>query len=228
MAQLEFETAVKLDANFAAPYVQTAFCVHNRYWNYLQRYSEVERVQAIQLTNHALELAPSDDAVLGLAAYIIGNMDDDVERGVALADRSLQLNPNHLQAWAIKGYLSALLGDLLGARDALNQAIRLSPVDKVNLVGALRGHLTAALISGSAAEQADWAGKLLALNPADVHGLLRLYDLALLNGDAEGARKAYGRVVELHPNLRKSLLREMYLRYKTRTSSDGASFHQPN
>ncbi|MCK1679988.1 hypothetical protein IVA87_11115 [Bradyrhizobium sp. 147] len=228
LAQVEFETAFKLDAIFAAPYVQAAFCVHNRYWNYLQRYSEQERAQAIQLTNRALELAPSDDAVLGLAAYIVGNMNDEVERGVALADRSLQLNPNHLQAWAINGYLSALLGDLLGARDALDQAIRLSPLDKVNIVGALRGHLTAALISGSPTEQADWAGKLLSLNPTDVHGLLRLYDVALLNGDVDGANRTCGRIVELYPSLRKTLLREMYSVSKTRASSDRASFYQSN
>ena len=214
LAQVQFETAIKLDANFAAPYVQTAFCVHNRYWNYLQRYSEEDRVQAIQLTDRALELAPSDDTVLGLAAYIIGNMSDEVERGIALADRSLQLNPNHLQAWAIRGYLSALLGDLLDADEALDQAIRLSPVDKVNIVGTLRGKLTAALLSGSLTEQADWANKLLVLNPTDVHGLLRLYDVALLNGDANNASGILGRIVELYPNLRKSLLREMYLRFR--------------
>ena len=211
-AQAEFEAAIRLDPSFALPYVQAAFCVHNRYWNYLQRYSEDERTEAIRLTTHALELAPNDDTVLGLAAYIIGNMNDEVERGVALADRSLHLNPNLLQAWAIKGYLSVLVGDLVNAREALDQAIRLSPLDKVSLVGALRGYLAASLLTGE--DQAAWAKKLLALNPTDVHGLLTLYDAALLTGATEEASSTHRRIVESYPNLRKSLLREMYLRYR--------------
>ncbi len=212
-AQAEFERAISLDPNFALPYVQAAFCVHNRYWGYLQRYSEAERTEAVRLTTRALELAPNDDAVVGLAAYIIGNMNDEVERGIALADRSLHLNPNLLQAWAIKGYLSAVAGDLRAAREACDQAIRLSPLDRASIVGALRGHIAASL-AGSVEEQTAWAKQLLTLNPADVHGLLRLYDVALLSGATDEANSMHKRIVELYPNLRKPLLREMYLRYR--------------
>jgi TolB-like protein len=213
-AQAEFETSISLDPNFPLPYVQAAFCVHNRYWGFLQRYSEEERAKAVRQTTCALELAPNHDAVLGIAAYIIGNMNDEVERGVGLSDRSLHLNPNFLQAWAIKGYLSAIAGDLAPAREALGEAVRLSPLDRVTLVGALRGYIAVSLATGELEEQAAWAKQLLLLNPTDIHGLLRLYDVALQNGAADEANRVHERIIKLYPGVRKPLLREMYVRYR--------------
>jgi TolB-like protein/class 3 adenylate cyclase len=213
-AQLEFEAAIALDPNFALPYVQAAFCMHLRYWSYLEPSGANERADAMRLATRALELAPDDDAVLSTAAFVVGAWNDEVERGIALADRALHLNPNLAQAWGIKGYLSALMGDLLVARHALDQAIRLSPLDRGNVIGSLRGHITATFAAGALDEQAVWARKLVALNPTDVHGLLRLYYLALLSGDANGAENMIARIMGLYPDLRKPLLREMYLRYR--------------
>ncbi len=212
-AQTEFERAFALDPNFALAHVQAAYCVHNRFWNYLQPLTDEARAEVTRRTARALELAPSDDAVLGMAAFVVGTLNDEVERGIALADRSLHLNPNFAQAWAIKGYLSALMGDLLIARQALDQAIRLSPLDRGNVIGALRGHLTVSLATGDLEEQAVWAKKLVALNPTDLHGLVRLHYLAILNGDPDEANGMLTKIMGLYPDLRKSFLREMYLRY---------------
>lgn len=213
-AQLEFEAASTLDPNFALPYVQAAFCMHLRYWSFLQPSGDKERTEAMRLVTRALELAPDDDAVLSMAAFVVGAWNDEVERGIALADRALHLNPNLAQAWGIKGYLSALMGDLLIARQALDQAIRLSPLDRGNVIGSLRGHITASFAAGDLDKQAAWAKKLVALNPTDVHGLLRLYYLALLGGNANEANGMLARIMGLYPELRKPLLREMYLRYR--------------
>ena len=214
LAQIEFETAISLDANFALAYVHAAFQVHNRFWNYLAPFTEQERAEAIRLTLHALELAPKHDGVLSIAAYILGNMNREVEHAIALADQSLDLNPNVARAWAIKGYLSALAGDLSKAHTASDQAIRLNPLDIHNVIGALRGHLAASFVAGAPDELLAWAKKLVALYPADVHALFALREVALVNGDASEADRILGRIVELYPQLRKPFLREMYLRYR--------------
>jgi hypothetical protein len=137
-AQLEFETATTLDPDFALGYAQAAFCVHARYWNYLHAITDEERAKAIRLAARAIELAPEDDGVLGLAAYTMGNLDDDVERGLAMADRAITMNPNFALAWSIKGYLTVLAGNMADARHALNEAIRLNPLNTVTIVASLR------------------------------------------------------------------------------------------
>ena len=93
-AQAEFEMAISLDPTFALAYAQAAFCLHNRYYNYLHAISDEERRSAVSFASRAVELAPSDDAVsLGLAAFSIGNLDNDLEGGLALAVGPSRLTP---------------------------------------------------------------------------------------------------------------------------------------
>jgi TolB-like protein/class 3 adenylate cyclase len=213
-AQVEFEKATSIDPNFALPYVHAAFCVHNRYWTYQHDITEDERTKAINFALRAIELAPEDDGVLGLAAYIIGNLDDDVERGLALADRAVAVNPNFAQAWSIKGYLTVLTGDMAGARQALNEAIRLNPLNTQTLVASLRSHMAACIALRLPEEYVTWARKLVALSPTDVHALLALLCHAVRQANASEANKALQRIRSLYPHLRKAHLRRMYLRYR--------------
>jgi TolB-like protein/class 3 adenylate cyclase/tetratricopeptide (TPR) repeat protein len=213
-AQVEFEAAISLDPTFALPYVQTAFCIHNRYLNYLHALADDERRAAIKFVSRAIELAPADDGVLGLAAYVIGNLDDDVERGIALADRAIAINPNFASAWSIKGYLTALRGDILEAQEALHEAVRLNPLDHICVIGALRSYMVACVALRQHEEVASWARKLLALSPTDIHGIVALYAEAGRVGDIAEANKLLARIQSLYPHLRKQHLRQMYLRYR--------------
>jgi TolB-like protein/class 3 adenylate cyclase len=211
-AQAEFEKAISLDPDLAMAHVRAAFCVHNRFWGYLIPYTDKERTEMIRLTELALQIAPNHDNVLGIAAYIVGNVGREQERGLALADRSLDLNPNLAQAWSIKGYLSALAGDLSNARYALDQSIRLNPLDLGSIIGALRGYLTICFALGS--DEVIWARKLIAISPTDVHALFCLCDVARRAGDNEEADRISARMMKLCPTLRKPVLREMYLRFQ--------------
>ncbi|WP_291685765.1 adenylate/guanylate cyclase domain-containing protein [Bradyrhizobium sp.] len=213
-AQGEFEAAISLDPNLALAYVQAAFCIHNRYYTYLHTISDDERAAAIKLASRALELAPADDAVLGVAAFTIGNLDDDVERGLALADRAIAINPNFASAWSIKGYLTALMGDMPDARQALNEAVRLNPLDLANAIAALRSHMVACAGLRQHDDFTGWARKLLALSPTDVHGIVALYSEAMRLGNSAEADKQLARIQTLYPHLRKQHLRQMYLRYR--------------
>ena len=107
-----------------------------------------------------------------------------------------------------------MAGDLVAAHHASNQAIRLNPLDINSVIGALRGHLAASFVAGAPDELAAWATRLVAVFPADVHGLFGLCDVALVTGDTSEANRILGRIMELYPRLRKPFLREMYLRYR--------------
>lgn len=213
-AQSEFETAVSLDPNFAVAYVQAAFCLHNRYWNYQHAITDEERRKAVEFASRAIELAPADDGVLGIAAYVIGNFENDVERGVALANRSIALNRNFAMAWSIKGYLLALMGETVDAREALHQAVRFNPLDPMSVVGAIRSHIVTSIALREHDVVASWTRKLLDLNPTDLHGLVTMYGESVRVGDTAEADKLLARIKELYPHLRKVHLRQMYMRYR--------------
>jgi adenylate cyclase len=212
-AQLEYKTAVSLDPDFALALSQAAVSIHHR-WAYLISITAEERTEAVSFAKRAIELAPDDAIVLGRAAYVLGNLNDEIERGVALADRSIALNPNLAMAWTIKGYLSVLLGDMIPAKQAIDHSIRLNPLDVGNVIGAIRSHMTLCSALEQYEERAVWARKLLTLLPADVHAMGALHDDAVRTGDMEVANTTLSRIQSLYPHLRKSHLREQYLRYR--------------
>lgn len=213
-AQGEFEKAISLDPNLALAYVRAAFCTHNKYYTFLHQLTNDERAEAVRLASRAIELAPEDETVLGIAAYVLGNLNDQVEHGLALANRAIALNPNFANAWTIKGYLSVLMGDAIPAKQAIDQAIRLNPLDVANVIGALRSHLAASSILEQHEQRVVWAKKLIALNPTDVHGLAALHDEALLAGNTQEASDTLSRIQSLYPYLRKSHFRQMYRGYR--------------
>lgn len=213
-AQSEFEAAIALDPNFALPYVQAAFCIHNRYYTYQHTITDDDREAAIRLVSRALELAPEDDAVLGIAAFTVGNLEDDVERGLALAERAIAINQNFASAWSIKGYLTAVMGKMAEAHLALNEAVRLNPLDLATAIAALRSHMVACAGLGERDDFASWARRLLVVSPTDVHGLVALYADAVRHGDTVAANKQLTRIKNLYPHLRRQHLRQMYLRYR--------------
>jgi adenylate cyclase len=212
-AQLEYKTAISLDPDFALALSQAAVSIHHR-WAYLISITAEERTEAVRLAKRAIELAPDDATVLGRAAYVLGNLNDEIERGVALADRAIALNPNLAMAWTIKGYLTVLLGDMVSARQAIDHGIRLNPLDIPNMIGALRSYGAACSALGQYEERTVWAKKLLTLFPADVHAMGVLHDDAVRTGDTQVASTTLSRIQSLYPNLRKSHFREMYLRYR--------------
>jgi len=214
-AQTEFEMAISLDPTFALAYAQASFCLHNRYYNYLQVISDEERRSAVRFASRAVELAPSDDAVsLGLAAFAIGNLDDDLEGGLALANRAIAINPNYANAYTIKAYLSALLGNTADVGPAAEYAVRLNPLDVGVVIAAIRTHLTSCAALRQYEEAAGWARKLLSLNPNDVHGLVALNCDAVRCGTMAEAERLHLRVQALYPHLRREHMRRMYLRYR--------------
>lgn len=214
-AQAEFEAAASLDPTFAVAYAQAAFCIHNRYFNYLHVISDEERRSAVQFASRAVDLARSDDAVtFGLAAFVIGNLDDDLEGGAGLANRAIAVNPNYANAYTIKAFLSALLGNTADVAPAADYGVRLNPLDVAVVIAAIRTHIMSCMALQQNEKAAEWARKLLSLNPNDVHGLVTVYNDAIRREDMAEAERLYSRIQTLFPHLRKQHMRQMYLRFR--------------
>ena len=110
-----------------------------------------------------------------------------------MAERSLDFNPNFAQAWGIKGYLSALLGDLpVGRHDGSGNQTK--PVRAGTRDCVPKSLLTVSVAADNLRGESRLGKKLVALNPTDIYGLLRLHDPALLNGDADEANSMLVRI----------------------------------
>ena len=130
---------------------------------------------------------------LSWAGHVHAFFFKDLERGLSLIERALELDVNLASGWQRSGWVRAYAGDSKGAIESLSNAIRLDPLDP-------RGFLTqtamafAHFIAGRDDDAADWAARALRLKP-NWHPALRVALAA--NGmrgrldEASGALRAY-------------------------------------
>ena len=87
----------------------------------------------------ALQMAGDDPGVLANAAMALAYFGEDLDAMMGLADRALSLNPNFARGWFISGQIRRWAGDLEGAIEHVEIALRLSPHGQIggvlNLIG---------------------------------------------------------------------------------------------
>ena len=57
-----------------------------------------------------LRAAPEDPEVVGITAYVLGRLGDDLDVALSLVDRALALNPSFALGWYWSGLLQIFLG----------------------------------------------------------------------------------------------------------------------
>jgi adenylate cyclase len=121
--------ASAIDPQFALPYALAAFSFTQRKafgWstNIADEISETSR-----LVRYAIELDRDDARVLAMAGfglvYVVGN----VEEGAIFLARAIQLDPNLVLARTWTGWTKVYLGDMDGAIEQLEVALRVNPLD---------------------------------------------------------------------------------------------------
>jgi len=87
----------------------------------------------------ALQVAGDDPGVLANAAMALAYFGEDLDAMMGLADRALSLNPNFARGWFISGQIRRWAGELDGAIEHAEIALRLSPHGQIggvlNLIG---------------------------------------------------------------------------------------------
>ena len=118
--------------------------------------------KALALVERALTFASEDPGVLANAAHVLGLSGEDLTTAVALADRSVALNPSHARGWYISGMLRARAGRYDEAIEHLETSLRFSP----------RGYLAAPRLALGTIHffnrRFDQAAELLALSLREV------------------------------------------------------------
>jgi adenylate cyclase len=84
----------------------------------------------VDLARRALRAAPADPEVLGIAAYVLGRLGNDLDVALSLVDRALALNPSFARGWYWSGLLHVFVGLPDVGIDHFEKYLRLSPRDR--------------------------------------------------------------------------------------------------
>jgi TolB-like protein len=192
--------AFALDPNYAPAAGLAAWC---RTVQKLQGWivpSGAEYAEGIELARRAIEVGSNDPDTLWMAAHTLAYLGAENAAGATLVDRALVLNPNCAQAWGIKGLIASWRGDAGTAIEALERAMRLSPLDPRNFHHRFEIGLT--LLGARRYEEAwNWVEQALHEQPRFAAAVRVKLSLCGHLNRAEEARRCLARLMDLQPGL---------------------------
>jgi tetratricopeptide (TPR) repeat protein len=203
-----FYKAVESDPNYAAAYAEAASCFTRRKafgWS-IDPEQEVERKPGEREWGRIVlsRLHSASRQSSGFGAYVAGDLDD----GSAFLDRALLINPNLAWGWSASGWAKLWAGDLDMAIERFVHAMRLSPIDPRTFHwenGIAHAHFFASRYD----EALKWAKMALREVP-DGHAALRVAAAGCaLTGRDDEANRLIARLLEIHPALRISNLKNV-------------------
>ena len=184
-----FERATRLDPNFATAFAARSFAKHQEAAQAFHRdYSHIIP-EMRRLAERAVELDPYDpfaNLVMGRASMLSDSPDD----GQFWRDRSIQLSPSFARGHYSRGIIDVLAGRTVQARQGLETAMQLSPMDP--LLGVmLAAKALSYVVEGEFAAGRDWALRAVRVNQAHFLVIMTTILSCQLAGDgAEAARWA--------------------------------------
>jgi len=135
-----------------------------------------------------------------MAAFALGIFVGDHSLAESAICRALTLNPNSVHAWMARGWNSGFLGRPERAIEALEHAMRLSPLDPLGYLFS-GGLAFAYAVAGKFEKTLEWADRSLREQPRFIIPIrLKTAVLAHL-GRVDEAREWLGRMLELQPAL---------------------------
>lgn len=199
--------AIELDANYATPYGLALNCLYLRHSIGWATDPVHELAEARRLTERVHEIGRDNFFALASAGLVLAGMLGEHERGAALIDQSLVLNPNASATLAQSGFVRVWLGEPELAIQQLQRAIRNSPVDMLMFL-MHTGMALAHFVACRDEEAYAWAEKALQRNPIAAPALRLAAASAALLGRLPDATKYLSLLRQLDPELRVSSLGE--------------------
>jgi TolB-like protein len=202
-----FYKAVQFDPAFASAYGMAAWCHFWRKVNGWMTDHAQEIAEGTRLARRAVELGKDDAVALTRGGHALAHLAGDLDRGIALIDRALVLNPNLAAAWFLGGFVRVWRGDPDGAIEHFAHAMRLSPLDP-EMYRMQAGMAVAHLFAGRFDTASSWAEKAF----RDLPSFLMLVGIIAashaLAGRTDEARRAMGRLRQLDSTLRIANIRD--------------------
>jgi TolB-like protein/tetratricopeptide (TPR) repeat protein len=201
-----FNRAVELDPGFPSAYGMAAYCYVWRKTNGWMTDPVQETSEASRLALRAVELGSDDAIALFRAGYALGYVVGDLDRGAALIDRALALNPNLAAGWYASGRIRGYLGEPDLAIEHLERAMRLSPLD-MQTARLQSATAFAHFLAGRYDDASSWAQRALQVRPSYPSAIRLAAASSALAGRPEEARQAVERLRQVDPALRVSNLK---------------------
>ena len=189
--------AVEINSHFSAAFSRLSVCLA---WRVAQGWSTVAEVGelVVQHARTAISLDGNDAQAFAVLARTTAFLFGNYVEALALAERSIELNPNLTSAWLHSGWVHHYAGNAGIALDHLNRALRLSPNDPVNFD--TWSGIAIVLIRLERDEQAVAAARrAVQLNPKYTTAWRALASSLALSGDVEGSRYAASQLLFLEP-----------------------------
>jgi TolB-like protein len=154
--------ALAFDPSYASAAGLFGWCRVLQYTNRL--ISDEETAEGARFAQQAIEAGNEDPDALWMGGWGIFVLGGEHPAGLSAIERALALNPNSALAWTFCGWARAFLNRAAAAIEALQQAIRVSPVDpqRFTIYG---GFALAHLVAGRHEEAVEWADRALHENP---------------------------------------------------------------
>ena len=202
-----FYKVIELDPDYAAGYGMAAWCHVWRKLNGWLADPARDAAEGARLAHRAIELGRHDPIALTRGGHALGHFGGDLDGCIALLDRALVLNPNHLAAWYLSGFQRIARGEPDDAIKRFAKGMRLSPLDP-EMPRMQTGTALAHMLAGDYDHASLWASKALRELPtfALAAGVLAASDA--LAGRTREAERTLRELRHLNPSLRISNIRD--------------------
>jgi TolB-like protein/class 3 adenylate cyclase len=189
--------SIERGPEFAAAYAMAAFMLHRQQADSGLPLTADKRAEAISLAREAARLATDDAFALARCGHTLTYLAHEYDRGAALVEQAVELNPNLAVAWYSRGWVALMSDEFERANESFERMIRLSPVDPLqahNLLG-----LSLALFNLNRYEGSASALKAMQF-AANVHTLGAYIINSVRAGHRAKNQEPVGQLLELHPN----------------------------
>jgi TolB-like protein/class 3 adenylate cyclase/tetratricopeptide (TPR) repeat protein len=167
-----------------------------------------QRAEAIRLSHLAARTAGDDAYALARAGHVLTYLGREYDRGAAMVEQAVALNPNLAIAWYSHGWVSMMCGEAERAIESFERMIRLSPLDPLR-VSAWNGSSFAFFTLGRYADGCVSAAKSIQV-VADFHTLGAYIVNAVQAGRIAEARETAARLLRLQPGIHASDAEEAF------------------
>ena len=205
-AEVLLNKSIELDPKFAAAYAGATWCLAWRVVNFWTDDLATDATRCGRLARQAVDLAPDDANVLGIAGYSLAQVGGKFDEGIALINRAVSLNPNLARAWFVSAVVHIFLGKPETAIEHNERAMRLSPRDIV-LHLMMHTMARACFYCGRLDEAIAWSTRAMRESPHTHEGsILHLAASYALTQRPEEATSALAKFLAIHPQARLSNL----------------------
>jgi adenylate cyclase len=203
-----FKKAFELDPEYGAAYAMAAATLMMQQGLRGVPLTDELRDEAIRLADLASKLAGDDAFALAISGHVLTYIGHEYDRGAAMVEQAVALNPNLAVAWYSRGWVTLMCGEGERAVESFDRMVRLSPLDRLR-TSAWNGSSFGLYQLGRYDEGCAVAMKSLQL-ARNAHTLGALAVNAMGAGRTAEASRTVAELLKLQPGFRTSHVRDAF------------------